>query len=1511
MSCTSALLSIGLSTFGNSANISGARCKQASPFAGPWSLRLFCALLCVALCTAGAWAQNGAHPVSNRFPVGSGFKSPQGLFMDSNGALWVADTGNKRVVKLVPNGGASFTQTTMISASEHITPVGIAADYHAGYVWVADSSNGGWLWGIPFPGSGNTSLFQYSAPNIAGVYLDQQYEISSSNADVYALLGYTYNVANPTLFKLPYPYTSPQTETYSIPTGSCYDTGYCAVYSMAASSAAAHRGFFYVGAASGGGVGLNMGQSSALSTLLTIGDGFGAVIGLAANGDTLYATWQNTQGVEVIQVHDPECVDLGIWFQCIHNPDEQSHSFITGFNYAYGVALDGAGDLFVADQGANQVVEVPTSPVTWYSHDLGSINVGSSSNTLALQFQFDEATTLAYTPYQITTIGSTDASIASFTDAGSSTCKQYQSYNAGDICTVNLKFAPKYPGLVEGAVQLEGQSVGTLATAYLHGVGVAPEVSFAGTSSVTPTSIHTGFGSPAGIAVQGPQIYVADQSQGYVGLINTQCTGICRMGEIGNGTLQKPTGVALDGAGNLFVTDMGTNKVYEIPGQALGSGFNQPSGIAVDGSGNVFVADSGNGVVKELVAPGYTTVNTLGGTFTEPVGIALDVSGNVFVSDIMGGTVSRIDAPGYTQVDTLITGLYYPGILSVDAAGNVYVTAGVVKEFLAPTYAESLTVANASGAYSLGAIALDPWGNLYFTDDNSNALLEVHVASPPTLQFGSVDVGVASAEQTVTVQNIGNAPLKLPPPSTGTNPSVPAYFTLDSSAATACPVVTTSSAAGSLASGALCSLSISFDPPSAAAYQGGIGLTDNSLNAPSPSYVKQVIAMSADGVLAPQTITFPNPGTQAYASPLTLTAMASSGLAVIYASLTLPVCTVSGNTVTFVVPGTCTIQATQPGNTDHAAAPAVSQSFTVVKAKQGITFPAIPSTTLVTGTVTLTATASSGLPVSYASVTPTICTVSGSTVALVAVGNCGILASQAGNSDFAAAPAVGNHFAVTLATQTITFPAIPTQTYGTPVTLSATASSGLAVTFASITPTACTVSGTTATLLSSGTCSIRATQAGNVDYAAATAVAQSFTVLHEAQTITFRAIPTQRYGNPVTLSATASSGLAVTFASTTPTVCTVSGTTATLLSSGICAIEATQAGNTDYAAATAVSQSFTVMHEAQTITFPTIPATTLVTGSVALTATASSGLPVTYTSVTTTICTVSGSTVTLVAVGNCGIVANQVGNLEYYAAPAVGENFHVTLATQAITFPAVPTQTYGNPVTLSATASSGLAVTFASTTPTICTVSGTTATLLSSGTCTARATQAGNVDYAVAAAVAESFTVLHEAQTITFPAIPATTLLTGRVTLTATASSGLPVSYTAATPTVCTVSGSTLSLLAIGNCGIVANQAGNSDFAAAPAVGRNFAVTLATQTITFPAISSTPLGTGTVTLTATASSGLAVTYTSATPTVCTISGNVATLVTTGNCGIVAHQAGNFEYYAAPAVGRNFTVSAAT
>jgi len=144
------------------------------------------------------------------------------------------------------------------------------------------------------------------------------------------------------------------------------------------------------------------------------------------------------------------------------------------------------------------------------------------------------------------------------------------------------------------------------------------------------------------------------------------------------------------------------------------------------------------------------------------------------------------------------------------------------------------------------------------------------------------------------------------------------------------------------------------------------------------------------------------------------------------------------------------------------------------------------------------------------------------------------------------------------------------------VTLSATATSGLTVSFASITPTICTVSGTTASLLTAGNCYLHALQNGNPDYAAAPIVTQQVVVTHLSQTITFPAIASQKVGANVTLSATANSGLTVAFTSATGTVCSVSGTTATMLTAGSCVIHATQAGNSIYSAAPLVSQSITV-----------------------------------------------------------------------------------------------------------------------------------------------------------------------------------------------------------------------------------------------------------------------------------------------------------------------------------------------
>jgi hypothetical protein len=162
--------------------------------------------------------------------------------------------------------------------------------------------------------------------------------------------------------------------------------------------------------------------------------------------------------------------------------------------------------------------------------------------------------------------------------------------------------------------------------------------------------------------------------------------------------------------------------------------------------------------------------------------------------------------------------------------------------------------------------------------------------------------------------------------------------------------------------------------------------------------------------------------------------------------------------------------------------------------------------------------------------------------------------------------------------QTITFPAIATQAIGTPLTLTATATSGLPVSYASLTAAICTVDNTTstATLIGYGTCRIQVTQAGNAGYTAAAPVSQSFFVQREAQTISFPAIATQAIGTPLTLTATATSGLPVSFISLTPAICTVNGTTATLTASGSCGIEATQTGDTTYGAAPVATRSFYV-----------------------------------------------------------------------------------------------------------------------------------------------------------------------------------------------------------------------------------------------------------------------------------------------------------------------------------------------
>ena len=248
---------------------------------------------------------------------------------------------------------------------------------------------------------------------------------------------------------------------------------------------------------------------------------------------------------------------------------------------------------------------------------------------------------------------------------------------------------------------------------------------------------------------------------------------------------------------------------------------------------------------------------------------------------------------------------------------------------------------------------------------------------------------------------------------------------------------------------------------------------------------------------------------------------------------------------------------------------------------QTINFAPLANQTLPGPPGPLVATATSGLPVSFFSNTPAICSVTGSTVQPLAPGQCSIVAFQNGDATFAPAPNVTQSFNVVSAINVINFPNPgPTMQSNTPLQLNATADSGDQVIYTSTTPAICQIDGADPTmvdLLAVGTCSITANDPGNPFYPAATPVSVSFNVLINSNTITFNPPnDTPLNTGPVTVNAFATSGLPVTFTSLTPAICTVSGTSVTLVAVGFCNLQAASTGNTLYSPPAPVTAGFNV-----------------------------------------------------------------------------------------------------------------------------------------------------------------------------------------------------------------------------------------------------------------------------------------------------------------------------------------------
>lgn len=214
------------------------------------------------------------------------------------------------------------------------------------------------------------------------------------------------------------------------------------------------------------------------------------------------------------------------------------------------------------------------------------------------------------------------------------------------------------------------------------------------------------------------------------------------------------------------------------------------------------------------------------------------------------------------------------------------------------------------------------------------------------------------------------------------------------------------------------------------------------------------------------------------------------------------------------------------------------------------------------------------------------------------------------------------------------------------------ATSGLPVQGYSLVPEICKLQGRKVSIFTAGYCKIRFTQSGNTQYSAASSLEIKFLILGNNE-ITFSP-PTSMAlaSSSYSLAASSTSGLPVTFESSTPDICSVSNTTLTLIKIGWCTITANQSGLEFYSPAQRVEVNIAIQGSNQ-ILFAPLNSLLLSAKTYRLPGTSTSGLPVVYTSNTLDICTVNDAILTLLNTGTCTVVASQSGSELYVEAQSV------------------------------------------------------------------------------------------------------------------------------------------------------------------------------------------------------------------------------------------------------------------
>jgi sugar lactone lactonase YvrE len=966
----------------------------------------------------------------------------------------------------------------------------------------------------------------------------------------------------------------------------------------------------------------------------------------------------------------------------------------------YGVALDGNGNVFVASQQVEQILRIaPPSAVNF-----GSVNVCPAGQTTPAPCTQTEQLTFTITgtgvfgtPVALTQ-GATglDFSIP----AAGDTCVGAQV--AGTTCTVNVTFAPTVAGPRNGAVELVDASGNVLATTNVYGTGQGPQLAF--NSGNQSTVNATGLSSPNGVAVDGAgNLFIVDGLENTVVKITpsgTQTTIISG--------LNAPGQIAVDGAGNLFVADQANGRVVKVSAAngaetTVGSGFQGPYGVAVDGAGDVFVTDDGSNLVTEVIAATGAQV-TLGNGFSFPLGVAVDGAGDVFVADTFNNRVVEVPAGGGAEI-TIGYGFANALGVAVDGAGDVFVAdaaQGAIVEIPAGGGAQ---FSIGDGLIEPDALAIDSGGDLFIVGGGGQ-VVKLNRATPPTFSFAATAVGSTSADSPMStqIQNIGNQPLNAVPPGLEVGTNFAQVF--------GATPFTDCTSSFSLTSGQLCNLSIDFTPQQIGSIQTVAIFADNSLNA-NPVTI-QSVALNGTGTAIANTLAFNAPAAgSSYAYGQTVTAMASSNssAAITYSVASGPAAQLGAATFQLTGVGQVTLQAKQPASGNYAAGTAMV-TFNATQAATATTLTGSVASGATTGTLTaMVAPTNAGTyPVAL---TGSVTFYDSSTSPNTNIGTATLTAGKASittpayttSQSFYAVYTGSTDYAQSQSnTVPLSFPVAPTitftvasQTYGAaPFQVSASSNSQGKITYSVVSGPA-TISGSTVTLTGAGTVKLQASQLASGNYLAGSATS-TFTAAQAATRTTLSgAINTG--ASTATLSAsvapqtsgtypTALTGM-VTFYNNGTAIgtATIAGGKATLTTAtytGMQSFTAVYNGDTNYTASPTSNSVPLSFNVAPTITFTTA-ATYAYGQSFQLAASSNSTGAFTYSLVSGPATVTTSGAVTVTGEGKVTVQASEAAATGYTAG-SKQTSFAAVQATTSTKLTATAVKSgYGSAASLTAT----------------------------------------------------------------------------------------------------------------------------------------------------------------------------------------------------------------------------------